>query len=179
MDKDEGMKYGLTTLFILCTTLLSNEIQVFTANTMKIDLDSKTQIEEVFYGDRDIYLGNQKEIFDFASSKTFIKPGALFLVSGVATKLAANTLSSISSSTSHLNQAGNIQLGVGASILVLGTAAKTYKYITSDNQYMYISIAQNSSGEKTMLQTMIIANYALTHDEIKKIGSKHQRSQIK
>ena len=51
MDKDEGMKYGLTTLFILCTTLLSNEIQVFTANTMKIDLDSKTQIEEVLGDD--------------------------------------------------------------------------------------------------------------------------------
>lgn len=153
---------------LLGATLMANEIQIFTKNTMEVNLDSKTVTEKV-------YMGKYSD---------FMKDPAGNLSKGLV-KAAANGafIGALNNGSTAMGQAGKLDLnnlaagGLGA--LAAYTVGSGVKWLIEDNEYVYISLAINSKGEKTMIQTLIVANNFLTDSTIEEIGKKELKAQIK
>ena len=141
-------------------SLFANDIQIFTGNSMKLQLNQDTKIKNLWYGKKSEMAKHAKEIQD-----NFKKEVAI-----------ASSLSVASASASHL---GNVQNGdlLGAGLILIGSGVSAiYNSITKDNEYIYLSLATNKNGEKTLLKTLIISNYSLNKKEIEKIGSESQNN---
>ena len=162
------MKIAKFMVMILYTFVHANEIQIFTANTMKIKLDTKTKIKERYCGSLDGFYKNSKKIFAVPTVEGSVKNAVSGAVHAVH----------FSSATRTSYDPRYILLGAAADLVGYGIKNAT-DYITGDHEYTYVSQALNTKGETTMLETLIVANYELTNDEIKKIGINAQQKLIK
>ena len=156
----------ITLLVVFHASLMANEIQVFTKNTMEIPLDSKTVTEK-------IYMGKYED---------FMKNPSANLKKGLSTAVANGTIQGAMNSSEAYKAAGkldpNTMLAGGLGALAAYTVGSGIKWFIADNQYVYISLAINSKGVPTMIQTLIVANNFLTDSEIEEIGKKALNEQI-
>ncbi len=158
---------SLMLTILLGATLMANEIQIFTKNTMEIELDPKTVSEK-------IYMGKYSD---------FMKDPAGNLSKGFTQAAANGAFMGALNSTSTINQAGKIDSGNiaagGLGALAGYAIGSGAKWFMADNEYVYISLSVNSKGEKTMIQTLIVANNFLTDSTIEEIGKKELQAQMK
>ena len=155
------------TSIVFVGAIMANEIQVFTKNTMDLPLDSKTVTEKIYSGKYDDFMKNPKK----------------YLSKGFAAATANGAFVGAYNSTNAINAMGKSdfsQVGIGAitGLAVYGAYAAG-SWFVSDNQYLYLTLAINSKGKKTMIQTLIVANNSLSDNEIEKIAKKELKAQIK
>ena len=168
------MKKILFFLLISFSSAFSNEIQVFTANTMKVDLDDKSLLMEILYcktGDKCIELVQKHTNGDILIKGT-VYNGAISIGS-TALKSSSNL---IASGTGANLQAGGI--GALAGLAVVSSvylAHDIFASFTQDHEYVVTSYAKNSLGEETLLKTLIVADNELTDKEAKKIAFTNQK----
>lgn len=143
---------------ILCQlNLFANSTQVFVSNTMHIELDSNTNYEKVFLGTKE----------DFYKESNNIFKSELVQQAAVASSLSAVAAAGANGSFKGLDSNGGL-IGAG---LILGAvgAIKTYEYIVSDNEYVYVATATNSKGEKSLIYSLIVSNYSLNDSSLNNI----------
>jgi len=168
------MKKILFVLLISFSGVFSNEIQVFTANTMKIDLDDKSLLMEIFYcknGDKCIELVEKDTNGDILIKGT-VYNGAV-AIGSTALKSSSNL---VTSGTGTNLQAGGV--GALAGLAVVSSVYfvhDIFASFTKDYEYIITSYAKNSLGEETLLKTLIVADDELTDKEAKKIAFADQK----
>jgi hypothetical protein len=159
------MKKVILSMFMLLTLVLpamANEIQLFTSNTMHIELDSNTKIEKVFFGESEDFYKQYKDIMQTDMVQKAAFHGAL---SATAVAASRGTFKNLNS---------NNGLAGVAAIAAFTVGKITYDWATSDNEYVLVTIATNSAGEKTMLQTMLVTNYSVDLEEGEKLAMANQ-----
>lgn len=145
-------------VLILCQlNLIANSTQVFISNTMQIELDSDTVYEKVFLGTKE----------DFYKESESLYNSKLIQESAVASSMSVIAAAGANQSFSKLDMNGGL-IGAGLIIGVVGSI-KTYEYIVADNEYVYVSTATNSKGEKTLVYGLIISNYSLNDSSLEKV----------
>lgn len=166
----EKIIFSLIGIIILSFNTLANEIQVFTSNSMHLTLEKNATVEKVFAG---TYEDFNKQYAEIMKSK---------LVSTAAWTAYSGTMITAGAFAAG---AGSIQgdsipgLVVGlAFVAVTGVSKMAYDYITADNEYIVLNIAVNSNGDKTMLQSHIVANYSITIEEAEKLAFEDQKNQF-
>ncbi len=162
----------------LAIAVMANEVQVFTSNTMHIELDSDTKIERLFFGKTKEFYEKQGEII-----KDLKKNSASALMSGTIT-----TLQSSSSEIAKNIAAGGSGLGgvdtngglmaIGAMVAIAGGKA-LFDYASEDHEYMMMSKAINAKGEETLLYTLIVANNSLETQEGEEMALGEQKKLLK
>jgi len=159
-------KILLSTVFSLVSMVSANEIQIFTTNTMHIALDKETKFVNIYNGTLANFYENSSKILN---SKEVLSVG----VNG-AYKGALNTdFSANGQVNSDFASAGAIGALAG---YALGSGVK---WVISDNEYLSISKAINTKGEATLLQTLIVANYSISDNDIKTTGENARLKLIK
>jgi len=151
------MKKLLSVLLLSAIGLIANDIQVFTANSMNLQLDKGTNIREIFFGTSESFK---------ASKGSYKKAGGTI----------------INSITSVGNSGGSGAAGAGAGIvgaLVGATLIEGYSSLVKDNSYILLTKATTPKGETTFLKTMVISNDPITLEEAAKLSIKAQNSLIK
>ena len=136
---------------------MANDIQVFTANSMQIQLDKGTQLQEIFFGTGE----------DFKASKGSYKKAGGSILSGA---------------TSVGNAGGSGSSGAAAGavgVLVSAVLIEGYSSLVKDNSYVLLTKATNSKGKSTFLKTIIISNDPITLKEAATISAKAQNNLIK
>lgn len=155
--------------------LMANEIQVFTSNTMHIELDSNSKIEKLYFGKSEDFYKNQAEIVKDIQKNT---KSALF--QGTTTALYASSgeiaKAAVAGGTGGVNPLG-AGIAIGGMLAVVGTKA-VYDWARQDNEYIMLSRAVNSAGEETLLYTMIVANNAVSDEEGVEIGMNNIKSKF-
>lgn len=154
----------------LAISAIANEIQVFSSNTMHIDLDSGSKIEKVFFGKSKDFAKNQEQITK--NLKTNL---------GEATY--AGTMATLQGSTGEMAKSamaggtgGVNPIALVASVTIAASAAgirAIYDSAREDYEYTMLSTAVNSKGENTLLYTMIVANDAISDEEGIELGMKN------
>lgn len=147
-------------LFFLSIGLYANSVQVFSSNTMHIKLDKNVKFEELFLGDMDTYIQKQGEILNAKNLQNAAASATLATVAGATARGIPN----------KVDLQGGL-IGAAGVVGVLVTKS-IYDGITKDNTYMYITMAVNSKGEKTILYNYVVANYALELKEVKDLAMK-------
>ena len=156
--------------FVTCLVAFANEIQVFSTNTMHIELDSSSKIEKVFFGKKEDFAKNQEQI-------------AKDLKSNLGSAVFEGSMGTLQASTGEMAKHA-VGGGVGgvdplmavAAIGIMATAAGTravYDYAREDHEYIMLSTAVNSKGENTLLYTIIVANNAISNEEGIELGMKN------
>ena len=159
-----------TILLILFTiNIYANEIQVFSANTMHIKLDSKTKVTEVYNGTLEDFYKNSKDIIESKVVTSAITDG---MHSAAMTSNSTGNLYNGSSVDASQIAAGGIGALAG---YALGSGIT---WIISDNEYISVSVVVNSKGEYSLIQTLIVANNSITNSEVKKLGKKALKNLI-
>ena len=158
------MKNIILLIALSAITLIANEIQVFNTNTMRINLDSNTKFEKVYMGKYSDFMENAQSIL---STKEVILASASGALIGASMSQAASS-----------DLAANA--GAGAAGALVGYAIGSgFKWIINDNEYVYISLATNSKGESTLIQTLIVANSFLYDSTIEEMGIEARQSLLK
>ena len=147
-------------------SLFANEVQIFTSNTMQLALDKGTRIEKVFSGTKEEFYKNRVDILN----SDLVKGAAMATL-----KAYGATATNVGSYNGGIE--GGL-IGLAASMLVIG-GVKTYEYFVADNEYVLISIATNSKGLKTMLQTIVVSNSNIELSEAEVMANADQIKMIK
>lgn len=159
----------------LAVSAFANEIQVFTSNTMHIELDSNSKIEKLYFGKSEDFYKNQADIMKDIQQNT---KSALF--QGTVTALYASSgeiaKGAVAGGAGGINPLG-AGIAVGGMLAVVGTKA-VYDWARQDNEYIMLSRAVNSAGEETLLYTMIVANNAVSDEEGVEIGMNNIKSKF-
>jgi len=162
-------------LFLLSWSVYANDVEIFTANTMDIDLDPKSTIIEILYcktGSKCVQLiQNSKE------NRDFLIHGAAYQG---ATAIVGTSMQSFSSLTLQTTGASLETGAIGALAglaLISGTyyAHDAWKSYTKDYEYRLVSYAKNSRGKETLLATLIVSNDELADSEVKKMAFEKQK----
>ncbi len=162
--------FGIVGIILLTSNAFSNEIQIFTANTMHLTLEQNATTEKVFAG---TYEDFNKQYAEIMKSK-LVSTAAWTAYGG-----AMVTASAFAAGAGSIKGDSIPGLVVGLAIVaVAGISKMAYDYITADNEYVILTIAVNSTGDKTMLQTHIVSNYAITLQEAEKLASTDQKNQF-
>lgn len=154
----------------LAISAIANEIQVFSSNTMHIDLDSGSKIEKVFFGKKEDFAKNQEQITKDLKSNL---GAAVF--QGSVTTLQASTGEMAKSAVAGGVGGVNPIMAVAAIGIMAGAAGTRaiYDSVREDHEYIMLSTAVNSKGENTLLYTMIVANNAISDEEGIELGMKN------
>ena len=161
----------LILIAILTFSVFANEIQVFTSNSLHVELDRGSKIKKMFSGTHDAFKANKSKILNDDLAK------------GV-TAASLNAFTSVTSNIGNLAK-GTLSEGLqGAGIAAVGSLAVVavkivYDKIVEDHEFMVVSIAVNSKGEKTMLQTLVVSNDDIELEEAEKIALEDQFKEIK
>jgi len=150
------MRILLSTL-LLSACIYANDIQVLTANSMQIELDNGTKVQEIFFGTEEAYVKN---------SHSFNKAGG----------------SAVASFGGVVNSGGNGGAGAAAGFvgtLISAAIIEGYNSVVSDNNYVLLTKAINSKGEVTFLKTMVISNDPITLEEAAQVSAEAQNNLIK
>ena len=150
------MKKLLSVLLLSSIGLIANDIQVFTANSMNLQLDKGTNIREIFFGTSEGFK---------ASKGSYNKAGGTI----------------INSITSVGNSGGFGAAGAGAGIIgvLVGAALiEGYSSLVEDNSYILLTKATTPKGLTTFLKTMVISNEPITLKEAATISIKAQNNLI-
>ena len=149
------MKKLLSVLLLSSMTLIANEIQVFTSNSMHLTLDKGSKIKNIFFG----------------TEESFVKQAHAYKKAG------GSIIDGFASAAS--SGSGGAGAGVGA-IGVLATAAviEGYNAIVSDNHYVLLSTAVDSKGNKTNLKTLVISNDNIPLEEAEELAQEDQNKLI-
>jgi len=150
-------------MIALGLSLMANEIQVFSTNTMQIELDSNSKITNIYNGSLEDFYKNSKAIIEGPKVTNAIINGMH------SAAMTATTTGNIYNGTNvQVNQI--ISGGIGALVgLGIGYGVS---WIVSDNEYISISVVVNSKGESTMIQSLIVANNSISEEEISDLGIK-------
>ena len=164
----------LVFFFFLNLSVMANEIQVFTSNTMRIDLDKNSTLIEI------IYCKTGAKCVDLVKKDP--ETGNV-LMNGFAyhsaVAVGSDTLKS-SSSMSH-SSVSNVQAGAVGALAGLAVVSSVYfihdiwSGFTKDYEYIISSYVKNSLGEETLLATLIVSNDELSDKEAKKIAFEDQK----
>lgn len=151
------MRKLLLVLLLSSIGLMANDIQVFTANSMRIELDKGTQIQEIFFGTSE----------GFSASKGSYKKAGGTILSGITDVGNAGGSGSAGAAT------GAVGVLVGAALI------EGYNSLVQDNSYVLLTKATNSKGETTFLKTIVISNEPITLKEAATVSAKAQNNLIK
>ena len=174
----DKMKTLLILGLMLLSTMHADDIQVFTANTMNIQLDKKSIIKKVFYGDYESYKNNKKDIDNFSNTKSTAMISSVLVLSGISNKLLQDYANDLAGKTSNRSGLGTGLIVAGGVIFTVSVLSDIYKYANKDYENIYISVAVNSKGEKTMLKTLIVSNDKLTNKEAENIALEEHKKLI-
>lgn len=157
-------KIILSLLFTMIATLSANEIEVFSTNTLNIVLDRNTTFKKIYMGKYTDFIKNANSIFNAKNAIFAGISGSLFGATAI----------------SQSNVDIKASVGAGALGALAGYAiGSSVKWFISDNEYVYISLAKNSKGESTLIQTLIVANNFLLDSTIEKISIDARQSLLK
>jgi hypothetical protein len=155
------IKYYIA-IALLALTLSANEIQVFSS---KADIDIKVTQKSVF---TKVYYGSAKEFYanpkKYLNDKT-VKSAATF-------GLASVGIGAVSLAGGGSGKAGLYGLA-GTAIASIGVMS--YNWITSDNEYIYISTLTNPDGKTTLVYTLIVANNFISDKEGETLALANQK----
>jgi len=164
------MKKIIIIMIALTISLLANEIQVFSTNTMHITLDKNSKITNIFNGELNDFYKNSEKIL---KSK----------------EVAEAIANGIHQSAMYANNAGNLYNGQSINVnqIVSGgigalagyAIGKSLQWVVSDNEYVSVSVVTNSKGETTLIETLIVANYSISNEKVKEIGKNEIQKMIK
>ena len=164
------MKKIIIIMIAMTISLLANEIQVFSTNTMHITLDKNSKVTNIFNGELNDFYKNSEKI--------------------LKSKEVAETITNgIHQSAMYANNAGNLYNGHGinANQMIAGGVGALAGYaigsgITwaiSDNEYVSVNVVTNSKSETTLIETLIVSNYSISNKKVKEIGQKEIQKIIK
>lgn len=144
----------------LCISAYANSVQVFTTNTMHLNIDNNIRLEKLFVGTTEEYDQQAYNILSSDTVKKAVGESALAVV-----KANANTLGS---SVKDMKAGGGI-LGAG---IILGMTAVmgAYNYATEDFFYLYLAKAVNENNESTLIYSLIVSNSKLENGEVEKLA---------
>lgn len=154
------VKVFLSTI-ALCVSSFANQIQVFSTNTMGIELDQGSKFERIYAGSREDLAKNGKEKINAAMASSVIIGGFLGTSNAITPVL--------SSSNSVKLDARNGLAGIGGAVIGYAIGAGVTWFI-ADNEYFYFTLAENSKSEKTIIQTLIVANNSIFEKELEELG---------
>ena len=162
--------FSFVSVTLFSFTALANEIQVFTSNTMHLTLEQNATTEKVFAGTYEEFNKEYAEI---------MKSNLVTTAAWTAYHGTMITASAFAAGAGSIRGDSIPGLVVGlAFVAVAGVSKMAYDYITADNEYIILYIAVNSNGDKTMLQTHIVANYSITVEEAEKLALEDQKNQF-
>lgn len=150
----------------LAISAIANEIQVFTSNTMHIDLDSGSKIEKVFFYTKEDFIKNQDQIAKDLKSATF--QGTMSALQGSTGEMAKHAVGGNVGGADPIT----IVASIGAMATVVGVRA-IYDWARVDHEYIMLSTATNSKSENTLLYTIVVANNAISDEEGIELGMKN------
>jgi len=149
------MKKVILGVILSSLSLFANpNIQVFTANSMHLDLGKGSKVQKVFFGTEEAFIKDSEAI-----SK------------------ATGTVLSTMLGTSHANGAGLTGAAAGSLFVFAAAGAiEAYNHIVADHNYILLSVAIDSEGNETMLKTLIISNSSMN---LKKAETLAMNDQLK
>ncbi|MCD4667668.1 MAG: hypothetical protein K8R44_03620 [Sulfurimonas sp.] len=174
---------------LLISSLFANEIQVFSATSMNIDLKGNLKIEKVFAGSLAEYKANKDLVNQYLLKGTPINTveadtnkkssdnTELITETGFA---AANVVSSVAYSSGSYSGAmssnGSLVGLAGVAAVAVGNVAyksivSTYDSIVEDYKYIFIYKVEDNLAKQTQLKIRVIANEKLTKEELNKINT--------
>jgi hypothetical protein len=147
-------------LTLLCSgSLMANEMQVFTGNSMLIPLDKESKFEKIYVGTAEGY--SRAKIGKTATAIASIAIGSAVVGTGQYML--------------HNNSFRDGLWGAAATLIV-GGAILSYDLINEDHTYIASYSATNSKGEKTTIASYIVANSAVKTEELETIAlSEHKK----
>lgn len=153
------------------STLFANQTQAFSTTTMPILMDKDTHPKKLFSGTYEEYGKQFSVIYGNENLKTIG-----IMTGGASVLLMGNYLLKSGGSVKSFKSDGGI-VGL-AIVLAVGAVSAAVAVATEDYEYEYVSILTNSKGEKTILETHIVANDKLSQDELDKYGFDSQMEYI-
>ena len=162
----------------LAIAAMANEVQVFTSNTMHIELDSDTKIEKLFFGMTKEFYEKQGEILKDLqkNSASALATGTLATLQASSGEIAKN-IAAGGSGLGGVDTNGGL-MAIGAMVAIAGGKA-LFDYASEDYEYMMMSKAINSKGEETLLYTLVVANNSLETQEGEEMALGEQKKLLK
>ncbi len=149
------MKKLLSVLLLSSMTLMANEIQVFTSNSMHLTLDKGSKITKVFFGTEEAFK---------TQAHAYKKAGGS-IIDGFTSAMSSGS--------------GAIGAGVGAiAVLATSAAIEGYNAAVADNNYVLLSEAIDSKGNKTILKSLVISNDNIPLEEAEELAQEDQNKLI-
>jgi len=162
----------------LAIAAMANEVQVFTSNTMRIELDNDSKIEKLFFGKTKEFYEKQGEILkDLQKNSTSaLAIGTIATLQASSGEIAKNIVAG-GSGAGGVDTNGGL-IAIGAMVAIAGGKA-LFDYAREDHEYMMMSKAINSKGEETLLYTLIVANNSLETQEGEEMALGEQKKLLK
>lgn len=150
------------------TSVLANQLQCFTSKTTDVKITPDSKMEKLYAGTYKDYANEYANIYSNAKLGYIGQQtawGSAFIGGSMLIRSAGGY------NTGNDMKAGLISIAV---VLVAGAVAAASEAIQRDNEYEYITIITNPNGEKTILDSHIVANYALNPEELEKYAQEEQ-----
>lgn len=153
-------KVILLLLIFSLTNVFANSIQVFTTNTMHLEIDKNSKFIDIFSGDKKTFLEESIKINTELVKKGVVNAG----LAGAASAAAAQTFK-------RMDANGGL---VGLAVVATVTAGMVgFEYLSQsdlfrDYEYLYIAKAFDKIGNETLFYTYIISEDKMSNEEIKK-----------
>lgn len=155
---------------LMVNCLLANDIQVFTAKTLDLELSKNTQTKEIFCGTTEEFSKKYNEIF---RSKLMGETFSFAL--DTTTEIAKASAGTFNNSAGNLN-GGLVTAGLG---ILTAFGAGAYNKAVEDNEYIYLVMAENEDKKATLIGSLVVSNDEITNDEVKQIASDDQKKLFK
>ncbi len=165
------MKFLL--LFLLSISIViavdKEDTQLFTNATITMEYET-AKSEIVYFGTRQEYLKNYKEVLESNVKKYSATVAATSAMYVASTGLRANSASAMDL------QGGLIGLVAGTATLLLVDYIDT---LYRDEEYMFVSYVVNEKGEQGLLITLLVSADDLKFDKAKVLAQKNQNLFVK
>ncbi|MCT7910740.1 hypothetical protein N5912_02755 [Arcobacter lacus] len=164
------LKKSFIGISLVANCLFANEIQVFSAKTLDLELSKNTQTKEIFCGTTEEFSKKYNEIF-----RSKLMGETFNFTLDATTEIAKASAGTFSNSAGNLD-GGLVTAGLGI-LTAVGIGA--YNKAVEDNEYIYLVMAENEDKKATLIGSLVVSNDKITSDEVKQIASDDQKKLFK
>lgn len=160
----------IASIFLSTCLLASQQTQAFTSKTTDLKITTESKVEKLYSGTYADYAKDYPNIFKDEMARIGIYAGYTATMISAAALASAHTYGGNFKSNNGL-----VGLAFAAA---LGAAMATKEAIVADHEYEYLSTVTNSDGQKTVLDTHIVANEEMKPEEVEAYGAEVQKKFI-